>query len=222
MFSVSSLDLDRAAYLFDLDGTLVDSLQVHEWCFRRVLARYCPEALDTFEYHDFLGWRTEDVFRAVRAAVDPVAIHALVAEKRAAYRQAVDAGMVRPFPKVRDVLTLLRRRNRQLYIVTGGSAESTTILLQRAGLSGFFAGSITGDDAHASKPDPDPFLMALDKFHLRPDDCLTIEDSDDGALASERAGVEAILVNRHPSVGRTAFTDFGQLSLALHHALHEV
>jgi HAD superfamily hydrolase (TIGR01509 family) len=223
MSLASCRSLSRDAYLFDLDGTLVDSLPVHEQCFRYVLARHYPHALDTFDYSTFLGWRTEDVFRALRITVDPRVISTLAAEKQAVYRQAVDAGMVRLFPKVHEVLTLLSDNRRRLYVVTGGSAKSTATLLDRARLYEFFDGCITGDDTHASKPDPDPFLRALECFHLEPGECLTIEDSEDGALASERAGVTAVLINHgHSAGGRTTFADFAELGIALREAFQQV
>jgi HAD superfamily hydrolase (TIGR01509 family) len=223
MSSASCHNFSRAAYLFDLDGTLVDSLPVHEWCFRYVLARHYPQALDTFDYSRFLGWRTDDVFRALRVTVDPAAISTLAEEKQAVYRQALDAGMVRLFPNVHEVLTLLSENRRRLYVVTGASAKSTATLLDRVRLDEFFAGCITGDDTHASKPDPDPFLRALERFHLEPKGCLTIEDSEDGAVASERAGVTAVLVNHgHGTGGRATFADFAELGLALREAFQQV
>lgn len=222
MSSVCSLDLCRDAYLFDLDGTLVDSLPVHEWCFRQVLDARYPRVVDTFQYSEFLGWRTEAVFRALRLTSDAAAIRALAAEKQRAYREAVDGGMVQLFPNVREVLELLSERGRRLYVVTGASAKSTAMVLDRTHLRELVTGYITGDDTHASKPDPDPFLQALGCFHLEPHACLTIEDSEDGALASERAGVAAVLVNHDRSpCGRTTFADFAQLGIALQEALYD-
>lgn len=216
-------DLNRATYFFDLDGTLVDSLPVHEACFRKVLAENYPHALENFHYAAFLGWKTEDVFRELDITTDPAAIRALTAAKQAAYRQAVEAGIVQPFASVREVLTLLIGKGRRLYVVTGGSDQSTAMLLERTRLGKFFSGCITASDVHASKPDPAPFLYALMRFQLEPKQCLTIEDSDDGALSSERAGVAVILVNRRVNAGgRSTFADFSQLGSALQKALEEV
>jgi HAD superfamily hydrolase (TIGR01509 family) len=223
MSLVSSLDLNRDTYFFDLDGTLVDSLPVHEVCFRKVLAKNYPHALENFHYSAFLGWKTEDVFRALDITTDTASIRALTAAKQAAYRQAVEVGMVQPFASVREVLTWLVGKGRRLYVVTGGSAQSTAMLLARTHLGKLFSGCITASDVPASKPDPMPFLYALVRFQLEPKQCLTIEDSDDGALSSERAGVAAILVNRCVSAGgRPMFTDFSQLGSALQKALEEV
>jgi HAD superfamily hydrolase (TIGR01509 family) len=216
MSSACFHELNRDAYLFDVDGTLVDSSPVHEACFQALLAERFPDALDRFVYSAVVGWRTEDVFRTLGVTTDAAAIRGLTAAKQALYRQAVERGRVQSFPGVRDTLKLLVEERRRLYVVTGGSAVSTARVLEHTHLRDFFSGCITAADVHAGKPDPAPFLCALARFRLDPSRCLTVEDSEDGALSSERAGVAAVLVNRPETIsGRIAFANFGQFKRAL-------
>jgi len=216
MSSACFHELNREAYLFDVDGTLVDSSPVHEACFQAVLAERFPYALERFDYSTVVGWRTEDVFRTLRLTSDAATIRSLTAAKQALYRQAIEGGNVQSFPDVRDTLKLLVKERRRLYVVTGGSAVSTARVLERTHLRELFSGCITADDVHAGKPDPAPFLCALERFQLDPSRCLTVEDSEDGALSSERAGIAVVLVNRPDAmIGRIAFASFGQFKLAL-------
>jgi HAD superfamily hydrolase (TIGR01509 family) len=214
--------LNRRHYFFDLDGTLVDSLPVHAQCFRHVLERFFPAALERFDYACFLGWKTTDVFRALALTTDSYKIMELTAAKQACYQQAVQQGQVSPFVGVKDTLQLLRAKGRMLYIVTGGSKRSTLEILAASGLTQYFSGVITGDDVQMSKPHPAPFLHALSQFGLAHETVLTVEDSVAGAVASERAGIAAVMVNAHNSDGeRWYFRHFLDFLVALRTALKD-
>jgi HAD superfamily hydrolase (TIGR01509 family) len=224
MSSASSLklSLDRRHYLFDLDGALVDSLPVHARCFRHVLERFFPAALEGFDYTRFLGWRTADVFRALELTTDSHRIEELTTAKQECYEKAVQRGEVYPFTGVKDALELLQAERRKLYIVTGGSSRSTLEILAASGLAKYFSGVITGDDVRVSKPHPEPFLRALSQFGLPRETVLTVEDSVAGAIASERAGVAAVIVNTQNSDGeRLYFSSFMDFFMALRTALED-
>jgi HAD superfamily hydrolase (TIGR01509 family) len=209
-------------YIFDLDGTLVDSLVVHAQCFRHVMQRFFPEALDRFDYERFLGWKTTDVFRVLALPADSQRIRELTAAKQACYQKAVQQGQVYLFAGVKEALQQLQAKGRTLYIVTGGSAPSTLELLAASGLAPYFSGVITGDDVQRSKPHPEPFFRALSQFRLSPEMVLTVEDSVAGAVASERAGIAAVLVNaQHPDSERVAFRSFMDFFGALRMALED-
>jgi HAD superfamily hydrolase (TIGR01509 family) len=224
MSSASSpkCSLNCRHYLFDLDGTLVDSLPVHARCFRHVLERSFPAALEHFDYTCFLGWKTLDVFRVLRLTTDSQKLKELTAAKQACYQKAVQQGQVYPFAGVKDALQLLQAKGRILYIVTGGSRRSTVELLAASGLAKYFTGVVTGDDVEMSKPHPELFLRALSQFGLRRETVLTVEDSVAGAVASERAGVAAVMVNAQNSDGgRVSFSSFMDFYAALRTALED-
>jgi phosphoglycolate phosphatase-like HAD superfamily hydrolase len=137
--SSSKASLNCRHYLFDLDGTLVDSLPVHAQCFRYALQRFYPEALECFDYARFLGWKTADVFRALEVTSDSHKIAELTAAKQACYQKAVQSGEVYPFPGVKNALHLLRAKGRTLSIVTGGRMRSTLEILAASGLAQYVA-----------------------------------------------------------------------------------
>ena len=211
--------LDYKNYAFDLDGTLVDSLPVHAKCFKYVLEQFLPAALEHFDYSRFLGWKTIDVFRALNLHEDGQ-IAKLTAAKQACYQEAVKHGQVRPFAGVMETLQLLRNKGRSLYVITGGTRRSTLEILETCGFAKYFSGVVCGEDVHASKPDPEPFLYALSHFGLRNQDVLTVEDSASGAVASEQAGICAVMVNTsNPDCDRLCFRAFTDLLQALRNSL---
>lgn len=181
------------AIIFDLDGTLVDSMPAHfqSWC----------EAL---KGQGHKGVFPEDVFYAMggRPTRDIVEIlngdqnlgldaDAVAYAKKRAYLKHLD--LVELIPEVAEVAKKHRGKI-PLAVASGGSREVVEKTLQKLGISDWFDEVVTASDVEKGKPAPDIFLEVAARLEIAPNDCLVYEDARPGILAAREAGMEVITV----------------------------
>ena len=179
--------------VFDLDGTLIDSLGL-------ILASY----RHTMETH--LGRRLPDDLW-VRGMGTPLAVQMRgfttdEAEAEAMVRTYQEHNLanhdrlVRPYPGVRDAVHAMRVAGLVLAIATSKRAVATRMGLRHCGLPGhWFAGIVTADDVARPKPDPEPVLRALELAgESDPGRAVYVGDSVHDMRAGRAAGVTTVAV----------------------------
>jgi HAD superfamily hydrolase (TIGR01509 family) len=196
-------------FLFDFDGTLVDSSRLHERAFRRVLAEHATERLARFDYDSVKGKPTRDALIAIGVS-EPEKLERLTVEKQRHYRAAVSRKELRPIADADGLLGDLRDAGHRLFLVTSGSRESVAMALAATRLEGFFVGVVTSDDIEHAKPSPDAFLSCLARFSLPADRSVVVEDAPSGVAAGRAARLPVIGVN-NPAVSRLSDVYFETL-----------
>ena len=182
---------DIACYLFDLDGTLVDSSPVHERAYRQVLADRHPALLPGFDYRTISGLTTFDAFRSL--GLDESQSREATSRKQSLYRETVDS--VRAMPGALALLTKLKARGAAIAIVTSASRLSATPTLEATGLLIFADTLVTADDVTKAKPDPEPYRTALAHLKADPAKTIAVEDALSGIVSAHAAGVKVIGVH---------------------------
>jgi HAD superfamily hydrolase (TIGR01509 family) len=180
--------------LFDLDGTLVDSVPAHARAFVETLRNRHPEMAGDFNYTIYAGWPTRDVFVALGFRDESELIE-LTERKQRLYREAVTRGEIEMYPGAKSLLERLQNEGRSLFLVTGASRISAQLILEGAGLVVYFQGITTADDVHPGKPSAEPYLQTMARFHLDPEDSLAIEDSESGVKSALDAGLATVLIH---------------------------
>lgn len=183
-----------ANFLFDFDGTLVDSESLHDRAFRTVLEQTYPAALSTFAYEHIKGMTTDAAF-AFLGIEDPARIETCTAEKRRLYREAVHAGDLPLISGARELLTLLGQAGKRLFLVTAGSNGSVHAALEKHGIGAVFEGMVTGEPPLASKPAPDLYLECLRRYRLQIAEAVAVEDAKVGIESAMAAGLRVVGVN---------------------------
>ncbi len=182
---------DIACYLFDLDGTLVDSSPVHERAYRQVLADRHPALLPGFDYRTISGLTTFDAFRSL--GLDESQSREATSRKQSLYRETVDS--VRAMPGALALLTKLKARGAAIAIVTSASRLSATPTLEATGLLIFADTLVTADDVTKAKPYPEPYRTALAHLKADPAKTIAVEDALSGIVSAHAAGVKVIGVH---------------------------
>jgi len=174
-------------YLFDADGTLVDS--AHDICgaIQQVLSATSCRPVS----HDFLcgyiGRHLIDLFQDLGFPSDQ--IDPLIVEYRKVY-PARDHAMTRLYPGVAEALASLA--GKKSTATTKGTPMTRTIL-ERFGLLPHFE-HVQGTDGFPAKPAPDVLLKSLEVFRARPDECLLVGDAPADMEAGRRAGIKICAV----------------------------
>lgn len=184
------------AVLFDLDGTLVDSLPDLAAAVNRMLAKAGRAPLEPAEVKAMVGDGAATLVArafAARGGLPGADVAPLLADFLADYEPR-SAELTRPWPGVVETLTALKARGLALAVCTNKPTKATREVLAVLSLDGFFEVVVGGDDTPALKPDPRHITLILDRLGLRADEAVMVGDSINDVLAAKAAGVASIVV----------------------------
>ena len=187
---------EYAGYIFDLDGTLVDSMVAHYRAWRMALAEQgAPE--EVFRKPEFLahgGCSAQDIVSSLNARYGlEMDADAVAARKRALYLELIESGSLEP---IRETVEFARRMQGRvpMAIATGSAMPGALASLKSAGLEGLFELIVTPEMVERGKPFPDIFEEAARRMGVEPGCCLVFEDADPGIEAAKAAGMDWVRV----------------------------
>ena len=176
-----------ATYLFDLDGTLIDSIELIMESFRHTMRMH----LGAVPADD--GWRagfgTPLRGQLAEFSGDPETVSAMVATYRA-YTSEHHNRLLRSYPGVDTALAALRAGGGRLGVVTSKSHALARKGLERCGLSDYFTVLVGVDDVSEPKPHPAPVRAALAQLSAAPEQAVFVGDSPHDLRAGRAAGVQ--------------------------------
>lgn len=179
-------------FLFDLDGVVVDSNQLHVESWKEVARRHrfdCPDP----DHIGKCGLRTGAVIRdLLRWPVTEAEAAQIGFEKEEIYRAWIRAGGIRPIPGVREFLAQARQLGIRCAVGSSAPRENVDLCLQALHLEDTFAATVSGADVQRGKPAPDIFLKSAERIGADPRQCLVFEDAPAGIAAAHAAGMRAI------------------------------
>ncbi|MEZ5427514.1 MAG: HAD family phosphatase [Pyrinomonadaceae bacterium] len=184
-------DFTQRAFIFDMDGTLVDNMRFHTRAWQKMLAEN-GVVMDADEFLIKTAGKTNsEIIPGVFGPVSQERLKALGDRKEELYREsflperkAID-GAVR-------FLEESRRLGIKMAVATSAPDENMEFILDGLGLRRFFKAITTADDIKNGKPHPESFLTSAEKLGVSPALCLVFEDALNGFEAARRAGMRAI------------------------------
>ena len=176
-------------YIFDVDGTLLDSARDICGAIQQVLdTTGCAPV--TFDFlKGYIGLHLDDLFHDIFPDCTPELADSLLQQYSAIYRARGHA-MTRVFPGVAEGLAGIGGRKST---ATTKGTPMTRAVLEQFGLIGYFD-HVQGTDGFPSKPAPDVILTALAALRAKPEECLMVGDSPADMEAGKRAGVKTCAV----------------------------
>ncbi|MDB9741840.1 HAD family phosphatase [Akkermansiaceae bacterium] len=197
MQKFESLDIPDTGYkavIFDLDGTLVDSMPAHFAAWRNALERNnVPLTVFPEDVFYAMGGRpTRDIVEDLNGEFNLNLNPELVSfAKREEYLKNLDKVVL-----IDDVINFARslRGKMPLGIATGGGRIVVEKTLQFMGISDLFDEVVTAKDVENGKPAPDVYLEAASRLGVAPEDCLAFEDAPAGMMAAQAAGMQVVSV----------------------------
>jgi len=195
------------AVIFDFDGVIADTEPLHFAGFRQTLAEIGITLTESDYYANYLGYDDLGCFIAALTAhkhpADPAALAHLMQRKAHAYLESVTDHLV-IFPGVREFVREAAAAY-PLAIASGALRHEIEVILEQAGLRKEFLHITSAEDVTRGKPDPQPFLHALNGLNrqrreplITAESCLVIEDSLPGIRSAKTAGMKVLAVaNTH-------------------------
>jgi pyrophosphatase PpaX len=172
--------------LFDLDGTLIDSIDLILTSYRHTLIVHRGETPADDVWLAGLGTPLRSQFRAFTD--DKVEIDAMIATYRE-HNLANHDAMVREYPGARDAVARLKARGCRLGIVTSKMRAGAFRGLERCGYDGLFEVVVGADDVNQPKPNAEPVLKALELLEGEAGSTVFVGDSPHDLVAGRGAGV---------------------------------
>jgi len=196
MTQFSSLEIPADGYdavIFDLDGTLVDSMPAHftAWC--EALTKHdAPNVFPEDVFYALGGRPTKDIVEELNGEcglkLDPEEV---AVDKRKAFLRHLDDIVI-----IDDVVAFAKslRGKMPMAIATGGTRIVAEKTLQAVGLSDLFDEVVTANDVVCGKPAPDIYLEVASRLEIAPERCLVFEDAPAGMMAAQSAGMTVVCV----------------------------
>jgi HAD superfamily hydrolase (TIGR01509 family) len=219
------------AVLFDFNGVIINDEPIHQDLINEILIGENLRPLGA-EFAELCLGRSDraclrDVLSRRSRSVTEDYLTKLISKKASLYRERLEKLDKLPiYEEIYSFLNIVKARDLKIGLVTGAVRSEVESILQQAAIRDYFSVIVTGDDITTSKPQPDGYLLAVERFNrwdfnlqLQPEECLVIEDTFVGCEAAKKAGMQVVgIAHTYPfhfmqRVSNWAIDNFAQLDI---------
>lgn len=193
------------AVIFDMDGTIVDSEPIYERTNKKIYQEYGLDLTEK-DYERHMGSNLKDIWRDIleRYQVKEEYAHYKIEDFmeehiHSSYQALAEADDLELMPGIKEWFNFLKDHGYQMIIASSSYEPVVEYIYQRFNLDQYMAGYVDGNAIENGKPAPDIFLKAAEKLNLEPQECVIIEDSENGVIGAQRAGAKVVGFNRAQS-----------------------
>ncbi|MDF3820884.1 HAD family phosphatase [Leptospira sp. 96542] len=179
------------AYIFDMDGVVVNNHKYHFQAWIEFSKKYKFALDETIYRNQFNGKTNADLFRMIFGSIANEKILEYSLEKENTYQRLYESE-IKPHTGLIDFLSFLK--SQQFKIALGTSAPTTNVnfTLDKLGLRQYFDAIVDGSQVTKGKPDPEVYSLCCQKIGVSPNQCLVFEDSLAGLESGKNAGCSVV------------------------------
>jgi HAD superfamily hydrolase (TIGR01549 family) len=178
------------AFIFDIDGTLVDSNKMHVQSWDRAF-RHFGKTFPIEALRDQIGKGSDQYIPQFLTADEIKSFGKQLDDYRSEISRTEYLPKVRPFPKVRE-FERIKDDRRRILLASSGKQKDTEYYIDLLKIDHLIEGYVSGDEADRSKPAPDIFTTCVDKFKIVRNESIVIGDTRFDVEAADRAGLRSI------------------------------
>ncbi|HJT45606.1 MAG TPA: HAD family hydrolase [Chthoniobacterales bacterium] len=179
------------AFIFDIDGTLVDSNELHVQSWDRAF-RHFGKSIPIEALHEQIGKGSDQYLPEFLTPEEIERFGKTLDDYRSEVFRKDYLSKVTPFPKVPELFDRIRKDDKRIVLATSGKQKDTDHYIDLLRIDKFIEGYISGDEADRSKPAPDIFTSCVDKFKLARSETIVVGDTRFDVEAAARAGLKTI------------------------------
>ena len=180
------------AFIFDIDGTLVDSNELHVDSWDRAFRRFGKE-FPREKLRAQIGKGSDQYLPEFLTPAEIDRFGEELDDYRSDLFRKEFLPQVRPFPKVHELFQRIRDDHKRIVLASSGKKADTKYYIDLLGVDDLIEGYVSGDDADNSKPAPDIFAASLKKLgDISPADAVTVGDTKFDIEAAAKAGLKTI------------------------------
>jgi len=179
--------------IFDMDGVIVDGMPYHIKSWKEALSTIDMSVsdLDIYLMEGMTGRETMEIFvKKSNISISNETADKVIKLKRKIFNDIFTVTLIKG---IKNFLLELKDRQYNLALVTGTRLEVVKKVLQ-VGLENIFEVIVTGEMVNKGKPDPEPYLKAVDELKATKEDCIVIENAPAGITSAKGAGLTCFAV----------------------------
>src|SRR5215471_20827126 len=188
------MSLSRAV-LWDMDGTLIDSEELHWISWRNTLANE-GITITREQFRASFGQRNDSILpQWLGTAASPERIGEISNAKEELYRHLIRRHGISPLPGVAHWVHHLHQQGWLQAVASAAPRANIDVVLEALAATHVFQGVVSAEDVHRGKPDPEVYLIAASRVGVPPERCIVVEDALAGVEGAHRAGMRSIGVS---------------------------
>tara|TARA_B100002051_G_scaffold270711_1_gene304102 strand:+ start:375 stop:1019 length:645 start_codon:yes stop_codon:yes gene_type:complete len=177
--------------IFDMDGTIVDSLPFHHEAWRIFFEE---NKVDDFseKLKKYKGGGTLDLMKAVYGDIYSIDELKKMSDDKEIIFRKIYKGNIKPIEGFPEFFFYLKSKKILVGLASNAIRKNVTLTLDELGVHDLFDSIICGDEVNFGKPNPEMFDKTVSRFKLEKDNCIIFEDSIEGVSAAVNAGINVI------------------------------
>ncbi len=181
------------AFIFDMDGTLVDNMHYHDLAWQATLKEFGLDLPFDVVMKKAYGINIEALERFFGYTPDAAFLAEFSDKKESLYRK-IYTPYLKLITGVKELLEAAKSENIPMAIATGSAWQNTNLLVDTLDIRKYFKTIVTAEQITHGKPNPESFLEAAERLNVSPNNCMVFEDVPNGALAAQNAGMDCIFI----------------------------
>ena len=177
--------------IFDMDGTIVDSLPYHYESWRIFFEENKVEDFSE-KLKKYKGGGTLDLMKAVYGDIYSINELKKMSDDKEIIFRRIYKGNIKPIDGFLEFILNLKSKNILVGLASNAIRKNVTLTLNELGVHDLFDSIICGDEVNFGKPNPEMFDKTVSRFKLEKDNCIIFEDSIEGVGAAVNAGINVI------------------------------
>lgn len=183
------------AIIFDMDGVLIEAKDWHYEALNRALAHfgYTISRYDHLVTFDGLPTRRKLELLSKEKGL-PTSLHSFLNELKQIYTLELVHACCKPIFQHEYALSNLKMMGYRLAVASNSIRNTIEIMMQKSNLISYFEFMLSNQDVTLGKPNPEIYQKSIQKFGLMPQECLVIEDNENGIKAAKEANAHLLIV----------------------------
>ena len=183
------------AVLFDMDGVLIDAKDWHYEALNKALRLFGMEINRYDHLTAFDGLPTKVKLKKLsKRFYLPESLHPFINEMKQLYTVELIHQCCHPMFHHQYALSKLHQEGYKIAVCSNSIRKTIVLMMEKAELMPYIDLIVSNEDVVKSKPDPEMYITTIDKFGLKPEECIVVEDNPNGIQAAKASGAAVLEV----------------------------
>lgn len=184
------------AVIFDMDGVLIEAKDWHYEALNKALNLFGFNISRFDHLTKFDGLPTKDKLNILTTEYSlPIELHSFINEMKQNYTMEIVHTKCKPLFIHEYALSKLKMEGYKLAVASNSIKNTIITMMEKAALSNYLEIMLSNEDVVKGKPDPEIYTKTINLLGLTPEECVVVEDNENGIRAAKAAGAYVLIVN---------------------------